>query len=175
MAAVVGVLAYLYDNLISNLAARGIPTDFDFLDRPATIEIAYSDFRASQPVRDAILVGVKNTLLVASVGIVLTLVLGTLVGVARLSTNVLVRSAAGFYVETLRNLPPLLVIVFVNSAVFLELPVIGDPIDLGVPAVVQPGAGRGVARARATRRVCTCSWSRPASWRRRSCGAGAPG
>ena len=132
VAAVVGVLAYLYDNLISNLAARGIPTDFDFLDRPATIEIAYSDFRASQPVRDAILVGVKNTLLLASVGIVLTLVLGTLVGVARLSTNLLVRSVAGFYVETLRNLPPLLVIVFVNSAVFLELPVIGDPIDLGV-------------------------------------------
>ena len=58
-------------------------------------------------------------------------VLGTVVGVARLSTNLLVRSAAGLYVETLRNLPPLLVIVFVNSAVFLELPRIGDPIDVG--------------------------------------------
>ncbi len=62
----------------------------------------------------------------------LTLLLGTLVGVARLSTNLLVRSAAGLYVETLRNMPPLLVIVFVNSAVFLELPVIADPIELGV-------------------------------------------
>jgi general L-amino acid transport system permease protein len=131
VAAVVGVLAYLYDNLTSNLRIRGIPTDFDFLDRPATIEIAYSDFRASQPVRDAIRVGVKNTLLVAAVGIPLTTVLGTVVGVARLSTNLLVRSAAGLYVETLRNLPPLLVIVFVNSAVFLQLPVIGDPIDVG--------------------------------------------
>ena len=175
VAAVVGVLAYLYDNLISNLAARGIPTDFDFLDRPATIEIAYSDFRASQPVRDAILVGVKNTLLLASVGIVLTLVLGTLVGVARLSTNLLVRSVAGFYVETLRNLPPLLVIVFVNSAVFLELPVIGDPIDLGVLLLSPTGSWLRCRSWRATRWVCTCSWSRPRSWRRRSCGAGAPG
>ena len=67
----------------------------------------------------------------AAVGIPLTTVLGTIVGVARLSTNLLVRSAAGLYVETLRNLPPLLVIVFVNSAVFLELPRIGDPIDVG--------------------------------------------
>ena len=131
VAAIVGILGYLYDNLMANLRARGIPTDFDFLDRPATIEIAYSDFRASQPVRDAIRVGIKNTLLVAAVGIPLTTVLGTLVGVARLSTNLLVRSAAGLYVETLRNLPPLLVIVFVNSAVFLELPVIGDPIAVG--------------------------------------------
>ena len=129
--AVVGVVAYLFDNLMTNLRIRGISTDFDFLDRPATIEIAYSDFRASQPVRDAFVVAMKNTLLVAAVGIPLTIVLGTLVGVARLSTNLLVRSAAGLYVETLRNLPPLLVIVFVNSAVFLELPRIGDAVDVG--------------------------------------------
>jgi general L-amino acid transport system permease protein len=131
VAVVVGLVGYLYDNLTTNLRIRGIPTDFDFLDRPATIEVAYSDFRASQPVRDAIVLGVKNTLLVAVVGIALTIVLGTIVGVARLSTNVLVRSAAGLYVETLRNVPPLLVIVFVNSAVFLELPVIADAVDLG--------------------------------------------
>jgi general L-amino acid transport system permease protein len=131
VAAVVGLLGYLYDNLVTNLKIRGIPTDFDFLDRPATIEIPYSDFRASQPVRDAILVGAKNTLLVAAVGIALTVVLGTVVGVARLSTNVLVRAAAGLYVDALRNLPPLLVIVFVNSALFLQLPVIAEPFELG--------------------------------------------
>jgi general L-amino acid transport system permease protein len=131
VAAVAGTLAYLYDNLITSLRIRGIPTDFDFLDRPATIEIPYSDFRASQPVRDAILHGAKNTLLVAVVGIALTLVLGTLIGVARLSTNFLVRSAAGVYVDALRNLPPLLVIVFVNSAIFLQLPRITDPFELG--------------------------------------------
>jgi general L-amino acid transport system permease protein len=131
VAAVVGTVGYLYDNLVTNLRIRGIPTDFDFLDRPATIEVAYSDFRATQPVRDAIVLGVKNTLLVAALGIALTIVVGTIVGVARLSTNLLVRSAAGLYVETLRNLPPILVIVFVNSAVFLELPVIADAIDIG--------------------------------------------
>ena len=81
-------------------------------------------------------------------------------GVARLSTNVLVRSAAGLYVETLRNLPPLLVIVFVNSAVFLELPVIGDPIDVGgllvlsnrELAAASPVAGDHAGAVRARRR-----------------------
>jgi general L-amino acid transport system permease protein len=151
VAVVVGLLGYVYDNLVTNLQIRGISTDFDFLDRPATIEIAYSDFRASQPVRDAIVVGIKNTLLIAVVGILLTTVVGTLVGIARLSTNVLVRSASGVYVETLRNLPPLLIIVFVNSAVFLELPVIGDAVELGglfvlsnrEMAVAAPVAGSG--------------------------------
>jgi general L-amino acid transport system permease protein len=127
----VGVIAYVFDNIATNLRIRNIPTGFDFLDRPATIQIAYSDFRASQPVRDAILVGVKNTLVVASVGIVLTLVLGTIIGIARLSPNLLVRTAAGLYVETLRNVPPLLVIVFANAAIFLQLPVITDPFELG--------------------------------------------
>jgi len=129
--ALVAVLAYLYDNLTTNLRIRGIATDFDFLDNPSTIQIAYSDFRASQPVSDAILVGVKNTLLVAAVGIVLTLVLGTVVGVARLSGNLLVRQTAAVYVETLRNVPPLLVIVFANSALFLQLPAIAEAVDVG--------------------------------------------
>ena len=157
VAAVVGLLGYLYDNLVTNLRIRGIPTDFDFLDRPATIEVAYSDFRASQPVRDAIVLGIKNTLLVAAIGIVLTIVLGTIVGVARLSTNLLVRSAAGLYVETLRNLPPLLVIVFVNSAVFLELPVIADAIDIGGLLVLSnrelAAASLGLRRRRRRLRV----------------------
>ena len=78
------------------------------------------------------MVGVKNTLLVAVVGMLLTLFLGTLLGVARLSKNWLVRQGATLYVETLRNVPPLLVIIFVNTAVVLNaLPRIQDSVDLG--------------------------------------------
>ena len=54
-----------------------------------------------------------------------------LVGVARLSTNWLVRKAAAIYVETLRNIPPLLIILFANNAVLLQLPAIGDAIEVG--------------------------------------------
>jgi general L-amino acid transport system permease protein len=73
----------------------------------------------------ALLVGLRNTITVALVGIVLTLLFGTLVGIARLSGNWLVRKAAGAYVEAVRNVPPLLVIILVNSAALTTLP----PID----------------------------------------------
>ncbi|MGH9084103.1 MAG: ABC transporter permease subunit [Acidimicrobiales bacterium] len=130
--AVVTVVGFLYDNVRTRQRALGIDTTFDFLDQPAGVNIAYSDFRPGQPVRDALAVGVKNTLLVAVVGMALTLVLGTLLGVARLSSNWLVRQAATFYVETLRNIPPLLVIIFVNAAVVLgALPRIQESIDVG--------------------------------------------
>jgi general L-amino acid transport system permease protein len=129
---VVSVVGFLYDNVRTRQRAIGIDTTFDFLDQPAGVNIAYSDFRPGQPVREALMVGVKNTLLVAVVGMLLTLVLGTILGVARLSSNWLVRQGAAIYVEALRNTPPLLVIIFVNAAVVLNaLPRISDSVDLG--------------------------------------------
>lgn len=131
VAGVIATLAFLYDNVRTRQQALGIDGSFAFLDQPAGVNIAYSDFSPGQPVRDALAVGVKNTLLVAVVGMLLTLVLGTVVGVARLSTNWLVRQGATLYVETLRNIPPLLVIIFVNTAVVLNgLPHIQDSVDL---------------------------------------------
>jgi general L-amino acid transport system permease protein len=125
--AVCAFLAYLYDNLTANQRALGIETSFDFLDQQAGFRIAYSDFSPSGTVLEALLVGLRNTITVALLGIVLTLILGTLVGIARLSSNWLVRRAAGTYVEAVRNVPPLLVIVFVNSAFLATLPPIDDP------------------------------------------------
>jgi len=129
---VVATIAFLYDNVRTRQRALGIDSSFDFLDQPAGVNIAYSDFRPGQPVSDALLVGVKNTLLVAVLGMLLTLLLGTVLGVARLSSNWLVRQGATLYVETLRNIPPLLVIIFVNAAVVLNaLPRIQDSVDFG--------------------------------------------
>jgi general L-amino acid transport system permease protein len=125
--AVGAFLVYLYDNLTANQRALGIETSFDFLDQQAGFRIAYSDFSPSGTVLEAMLVGLRNTITVALLGIVLTLILGTLVGIARLSSNWLVRRAAGTYVEAVRNVPPLLVIVFVNSAFLVALPPIDDP------------------------------------------------
>lgn len=125
--AVGAFLAYLYDNLTANQRALGIETSFDFLDQQAGFRIAYSDFSPTGTVLEAMLVGLRNTITVALLGIVLTLILGTLVGIARLSSNWLVRRAAGTYVEAVRNVPPLLVIVFVNSALLATLPPIDDP------------------------------------------------
>lgn len=126
VAAVVWAVLFLRDNLFDNLGRAGIRTDFDFLREPAGVRIGGSGFRPAQSVRDALAVGAKNTATAAIVGIALTTVLGTLIGVARLSTNWLVRKAAAFYVETFRNIPPLLVIIFLSLAVLVPLPAIGD-------------------------------------------------
>jgi general L-amino acid transport system permease protein len=130
LAAIVAAAWYLYGNLTSNLRRQGITTGFDYLDQPAGFAIQYSPFRPSQTVREAIYVGIRNTAAIAAAGIALTTVLGVIVGVARLSTNWLVRKAAAVYVETLRNLPPLLVILFMNFAIVLELPQIQEARDV---------------------------------------------
>jgi general L-amino acid transport system permease protein len=129
--AVVAFVAYLYDNLTANQRALGIDTSFDFLDQQAGFAIAYSDFGPSGTVWEALLVGLRNTLIVALMGNALTLVVGTLVGIARLSGNWLVRRAAGLYVEAIRNVPPLLVIIFVNSAALATLPPVDEAQRVG--------------------------------------------
>jgi general L-amino acid transport system permease protein len=127
LAAVVGLMAYLYDNLQAN----DVEFDFDFLDQQAGFRIAYTDMKPSDTVLDAILTGLRNTITVALIGNVLTLILGTLLGIARLSGNWLVRRASGAYIETLRNVPPLLVIIFVNSAALATLPPIQEANEVG--------------------------------------------
>lgn len=139
VAAGVGAVAflwYLWNNLTTNLTEASVPTDFDFLAQPAGVTVTGNpDFQRSDPIWAIILVGIKNTFALAIVGIPLLTILGTLIGIARLSTNWLVRKAATVYVETLRNIPPLIVIIFTSSAVILSLPRIQEaatPLDLFV-------------------------------------------
>jgi general L-amino acid transport system permease protein len=136
VAVVVLLLAVLFRNLRTNSEQLGIPTGYDYLDNPAQFPIPDSEFRQTQPVRDAIWVGLLNTLRVSLVGIVLATVLGTLVGVARLSGNWLLRSAARLYVETLRNIPLLLVVVFSYTtlalATFPRIESAAEPLGIAV-------------------------------------------
>ncbi len=128
---VASVIWWLIDNLLVNLDRIGIDLSFDYLDQPAGFQIAGSDFRPTQPVRDVLIVGFLNTIRVAAVGIVLSTILGIIVGIAGLSANWLVRKVATVYVEVLRNLPPLVVIVFVFTALVLQFPPIQEARDLG--------------------------------------------
>lgn len=112
LAVVVAVIAVLYSNVRVNSENLGIPTGFEFLDQPASFEIPGNDFRQTQPVRDAITEGVLNTLRVAVAGIVLATVLGIAVGVGRLSGNWIIRNLARIYVEAIRNVPLLALVVF---------------------------------------------------------------
>jgi general L-amino acid transport system permease protein len=102
--------AYLLHNTLENMRARGIQSGFDFISQPAGFAIGESivPFDSSESYGKAYLVGLSNTLRVAVVGIVGATLLGTLVGIGRLSRNLLVRSVCSAYVETTRNVPLLL-------------------------------------------------------------------
>src|ERR1700750_2092718 len=110
----VAVILYLWSNAIHNLSVRRISTGFAFLGREAGMPI--SDTWVAYSPRDtylwAFIVGIVNTLRVATIGIVLATILGTLIGIARLSTNWLLSRLAAVYVETLRDIPLLLQVLF---------------------------------------------------------------
>jgi general L-amino acid transport system permease protein len=132
------VLRWLFNNLITNLDNQGISRDFDFLDQPTNFTVRDSHFNPRDPVWEMLGVGVKNTFLAAIVGIGLAAVIGVLVGVGRLSTNWLVARLCTLYVETLRNIPPLVIIIFFGFAIFTFGPF---PILAQANEYELPGAG----------------------------------
>ena len=107
----VGLLAwYLVSNTMDNLQRQKIASGFHYLEREAGFEIgdtmiAYSP--ASTYAR-AILVGLLNTLKVSVLGVIMATILGTLLGIGRLSHNWLLSKICEWYVEAFRNVPLLL-------------------------------------------------------------------
>lgn len=112
----VGLIAwYLVANTRYNLDQRHIATGFGYLFRNAGIPIGESLLPYDPSVSTygwALLIGVLNTLKVSIVGVVLATILGTLVGIARLSKNWLLARIAAVYVEVLRDIPVLLQLFF---------------------------------------------------------------
>ncbi len=132
VAVVVGIGWYLFHNTQTNLANRGITSGFGFLDNSAGFGIPQHliDYTESDSYGRVFWVGLLNTLLVSIVGIVLATILGFILGVARLSPNWLIRKLATVYIETFRNIPPLLQIFFFYFAVLAPLPGPRDSISL---------------------------------------------
>jgi len=110
VAVLAAALTVLVRNTAQNLRLRGIPSGFDFLFQGAGFDIGDSliAVAAGAPYWQALLVGLVNTLRVALPAIVLTTLLGTALGLGRLSRNFLLRSFCGAYVEAFRNIPLLL-------------------------------------------------------------------
>ena len=128
------MLWWLFNNLVTNLNRREIGTDFGFLSRGTNFQIPYDEgFDPQSPVRDMVLVGVKNTFLAGFGGIMIATLLGVLIGVSRLSSNWLLARLAMVYVETFRNIPPLIIIIFFGFAV-VHLRAVADPVG-GAPTV----------------------------------------
>lgn len=122
-------MSRLYSNATSNLRASGLPTGFDFLDRKARFAIPGLTDSASYTVRRAFVAGYLNTLRVIVVGIPLCTVLGIVIGIMRLSDNLLVRAVGTLYVEVFRNVPALLWIFITYLVIILQnLPAITDEV-----------------------------------------------
>jgi general L-amino acid transport system permease protein len=123
LATVVALGLWFWSNAEANMAARGLQFGYAFLDRSAGIPIGESviPYAPSDSYRQALTVGLLNTLRVAILGIIVATVLGILLGLARLSGNPLLRSLVGGYIEVVRNTPLVLQLVFWH-AVLLQMP-----------------------------------------------------
>ncbi|NTV57925.1 MAG: ABC transporter permease subunit, partial [Deltaproteobacteria bacterium] len=142
---VVGLIVwYLVSNTVVNLQKQSIATGFGFLQKEAAFEIGESliPYSAADTYIRALLVGALNTIKVSFVGIVVTILLGTIIGVARLSTNWIVAKLSAIYIEVMQDLPILLQLVFWYAIFYESLPPPSEALC--------PGAGiylckRGVA------------------------------
>ncbi len=134
-AAVVLVVLFAFA-VKDGLARHGIKFSFSFLWNAAGFDIsegktllledgyrpAFAGFTSNLSIAQAFFTGIVNTIKVAVLGIILSTVLGTLLGVGRLSTNWIVRNLSFWCVEFVRNTPLLIQIVFWYFAVVLHFP-----------------------------------------------------
>ncbi len=122
----------LYVNMRANLERQGLVTGWDFLTNPASFDIGEQliPYTASDSYGRAFLVGVLNTLLIIFTGIVFTTIVGVTMGVARLSTNWLIRQIATAYVLLIRNTPLLLQLFFWYFGVIIQLPKVKQSLAL---------------------------------------------
>jgi general L-amino acid transport system permease protein len=120
--AAVLVAWFLISNTMANLEERRIASGFGFLGRESGFEIGetvFMRYSASDSYARALVVGLTNTLAVSIIGVGIATVIGTFIGLSRLSRNFLLRNAAAAYVEFMRNVP-LLVQLFFWYAVITE-------------------------------------------------------
>lgn len=126
---------FLYANVSSNLARQGLTVGYGFIRNPASFDIgeSYIPYQASDSYGRAILVGFINTLVVTALGILLTTIIGLVIGVARLSTNWLISKLASAYVGIFRNTPLVIQLMFWYFGVILKLPAVREAIALPGP------------------------------------------
>jgi len=121
---VIGFIAYIISNAITNLAEVGKTFSYDFLGEPASYDINQTliDYTSRDTHLRAGIVGLLNTLLVAICGILLSTILGFILGVMRLSPNFLLNRISYVFIEFTRNVPVLLHILLIHGLIVHSLP-----------------------------------------------------
>ena len=128
LAVVALIYGFFTINAQTNMENRGIEFGYGFLSQESSFDVQFSliEYDGSHSYARAYLVGLLNTLLVAFIGIIISTVLGVVIGIARLSSNYLIERTAAFYVEFFRNIPLLLQIFFWYFAALRALPLPQD-------------------------------------------------
>jgi general L-amino acid transport system permease protein len=126
------VVYFISMNTAHNIQARGIKSGFGFLHSTAGFDITETPipFGPQSTHWDVFKVGLLNTLIVSFAGIILSSILGLIIGVSRLSSNWLINRLAAGYIETFRNIPVLLQILFWYNVVLATLPATRKSINL---------------------------------------------
>lgn len=131
-AALIAFIYWIVGNTTENLRRANISTGFGFLNGRAGFDVSQAliEYTANSTFGRALVVGLLNTVLVAVLGIITATAIGFLIGIGRLSRNWLVARLCTIYVETFRNIPPLLVIFFWYLGVLAVLPGVRDSYEL---------------------------------------------
>lgn len=125
--ALLGIFLFSYfviNNMFINIEKRGINTGFDFLWTEAGFGIIQSliPYVESDTHGRVFVVGLLNTLLVSFISIFFATIIGLLIGIGRLSKNWMISKLSMIYIETFRNIPILLQILFWYNVVLASLP-----------------------------------------------------
>jgi general L-amino acid transport system permease protein len=133
--------SYLAHNAADNLRLRGISSGFDFLAQPAGFDIGETliNYDSAHSYLEAVMVGLLNTLRVALIGLIFATLIGTAVGIGRLSRNALLRGLCRVYVEFFRNVPVLLQLLMWYLILTEMLPAPDEPLYFGAGLYLSKG------------------------------------
>ncbi len=120
----VALAVFFVRNASENMVKAGIASGFGFLWRTSGIEVPFvlTGYTQADNILGLFWVGVANTMLVSVIAVVLSTVLGFVIGVARLSSHWLLSAIAGAYIEFVRNIPLLFFVLFWYFGVIAALP-----------------------------------------------------
>lgn len=135
-AAALGIVTAVVVSLVvtthGNLVNQGITSGFGFLERSTGWDIPFAmlDYSIRDPYWRVLLIGFLNTLYIGLFSLVFATVFGTIIGVARISSNPLLNLLATVYVEIFRNIP-LILQAFFWYALATHLPPPRRAIEVG--------------------------------------------
>ena len=176
LAGIVVLVAFFVRNASENMLQAGIASGFDFLSHTSGIDLPFvlTAYTAQSSILALMWTGVANTLAVSAVAMIAATVLGFAVGIARLSTNWLLSTLGGVYVEVVRNIPLLFFVLFWYFGVIAALPGPRDSINffgiaflnnrgLTVPTPLEGRAlltAAGISIAAIALQIAVAAWAR---------------